>query len=85
MLEFFGNLDGFIPTVELLVHGHSLFDLIMLNKDSFSLMELFLKHGKLSLNTEVVSTLSSDKLVQFSEVVSTCHISEGSVAALSNV
>lgn len=63
VLELFGNLDGFVPAVKLLVHGHSLFDFIMLNQNGLSLVELLIENGKLCLHTEVVNAFSSDQLV----------------------
>lgn len=70
MLELLGNLDGLVPTVQLLVHSHGFFDLVVLDKDGLSLVELFLENSKLSLNTEIFNTFLSNKLVKLSEIVS---------------
>lgn len=45
MFEFFGNFDGFVPPVKLLIHSHSFFNLIILDQNSFSLVELLVKNG----------------------------------------
>jgi hypothetical protein len=42
MIFLLSNLDAFIPSVKLLVHGHSLFNFIILEKDSFSSVELLI-------------------------------------------
>ena len=42
VLELLSNLDAFVPSVELLVHSHGLLDLVILDEDSFGLVELFL-------------------------------------------
>ena len=75
VLEFFSDLDGFVPAVKLLVHRHSLFDFIMLNKNSLSLVELLIKNGKLRLNAEVVNAFSGDQLVQLAKVLGPGHVS----------
>ena len=57
----------------------------MLDQDSFSLVELFVQDSKFSLDSKVINTFLSDKFVQLSEVVGTGHVTEGSVASLSNI
>ena len=64
VLEFFSNLNRFIPTVKLLVHSHSFFNFIVLNQNSFSFVELFFKDCKLSLNSEVINALLSNQFIQ---------------------
>ena len=44
--------------MELLVHRHGLFDLIVLDEDCFRLVELLVKDSKLGLNSEVVDAFS---------------------------
>lgn len=85
VLVLFSNLDAFVPSMKLLVHGHGFFDLVVLDKDCLCLMELFVEHSHLSLHSKVVWTLRGDQLVKFSQVVSFGDITKGSIAALSNV
>lgn len=85
MLVLLGNLDTLVPAVKLLVHGHSLFDLVMLDQDSLSLVELLVEDSHLGLDTEVVGALSCHKLVQLAQVVSLSNVTKSSVAALSDI
>jgi hypothetical protein len=63
MLELFSDLNRFIPTVKLLVHSHSFFNLIVLNQDSLSLVELLIQHSELCLDSKVVDSFLSDQFV----------------------
>lgn len=70
MLELLRDLDAFVPAVELLIHSHSLFDGIVLDQDGLSLVELFIQHGELDLNAEVINSLSCYQFIKLSKVVS---------------
>jgi hypothetical protein len=63
MLELFSDLNRFIPAVKLLVHSHSFLNLIVLNQDSLSLVELLIQHSELSLDSKVVDSFLSDQFV----------------------
>ena len=78
------DLDTLVPSVELLVHSHCLFNLIVLDQDSLSLVELLVKNCKFGLNSEVVDTLLGHDLVDLSEVAGFRDITKGSIAPLSN-
>lgn len=79
------DLDGLIPSVELLVHSHSLFNLIVLEEDCLSSVELLVEHGKLGLHSEVLKALSANQLVDLSKVIGLSDVTEGSIASLSNI
>jgi len=66
MIFLLSNLDALIPSMKLLVHGHGLFDLIVLNEDCLRLVELLVEDGKLGLNSEVVDALLGHQLVDLS-------------------
>ena len=85
MVFLFGDLDRLVPSVKLLVHGHSFLDLIMLYENGLSFMELLVQDSKLCLNSEVVDSFLSNELVDLSEVVSLGDVSESSIASLSNI
>ena len=85
MVFLFGYLDRLVPSVKLLVHGHGFLDLIMLNENGLSLMELLVQDSKLCLDSEVVNSFLSDELVDLSEVVSLGDVSKSSIASLSYV
>lgn len=85
MVLLLGNLDALVPAMQLLVHGHRLFDLIVLDEDSFGFVELLVEHGELGLHAEVVDALLGDKLVDLAQIVSLGDIAEGSIAALGYV
>ena len=46
--------------MKLLVHGHSLFNLIMLDQNCLSLVELLVEHSHLGLHAEVFRALSGN-------------------------
>jgi len=71
--------------VQFLVHVHGFFDLIILDENGLSLMELLVKNSKSGLNTEVISTFCSDELVKLSQIVSLRNIAESSVASFSDI
>ena len=85
MLVLLSNFDAFVPSMKLLVHGHSLFNLIMLDQNCFSLVELLVEYSHLGLHAEVFRSLSGNQLVQLAKVVGFCNITECGVAAFSNV
>lgn len=64
-----GNLDTLIPSVKLLIHGHGLLDLVVLNEDCLGLVELLVEDCELSLNSEVIDAFLSHELVDLPEVV----------------
>ena len=68
--------------MELLVHGHGLLDLIVLDEDCLSLVELLIEDCKLRLNSEVVDAFLGHQLVDLSEVVGLGDVSESGVAPL---
>lgn len=63
MLELLSNLDGLVPPMQLLIHSHSFFNLVVLDQDRFSLVELLVQHSKFSLNSKVVSSFLRNQLV----------------------
>jgi len=69
MVLLFGNFNTLVPSVQFLVHGHSLFDFIMLNENSFGFMELFIEDGQFGLDPEVVDAFLSHQLVDLAKVV----------------
>jgi hypothetical protein len=86
MALFLSDFNGLIPTMKFLVHSHSFFNFIILEKDSFSTMELLIQNGELSLNSEIFNTsLSSNKLVNFSEIVCLSNISKSGIASLCHI
>jgi hypothetical protein len=50
MFFLLSNLNALIPFVQLLIHFHGLFYLVVLQKNRLSSMELFLEHCELSLH-----------------------------------
>ena len=85
MLVLLSDLNALVPAMELLVHSHGFLNLVMLDQDGFSLMELLVEHSHFGLNTEVVRAFCCNKFVELAKVVSLCNITEGSVTSLSNV
>lgn len=85
MLVLLCDLDALIPSVQLLVHGHGFFDLVVLDQDCLSLVELLVEDGHLGLDTEVLGALSGDQLVQLAEIVSLSDITESCIASLCHV
>jgi hypothetical protein len=49
--------------VQLLVHCHGFLDLIVLDQDSLSLVELLIQHSELSLDSKVVDAFLSNQFV----------------------
>jgi len=64
------NLDTLIPSVKLLIHGHGLLDLVVLDEDCLGLVELLVEDRELRLNSEVIDAFLSHQLVDLPEVVS---------------
>ena len=85
VLELLSNLDTFVPSVQLLVHRHGFFDLVVLDQNRFSLVELLVQDSKLCLDSKVVCTFCCNQLVQLAKVVSLGHVAEGGIASLSHV
>lgn len=56
MILLFCYLDALIPSVQLLIHSHSFFDLIVLDEDSLSFMELLFKDSQLGLHSKVIES-----------------------------
>ena len=85
MVLLLGDLDGLVPSVQLLIHSHGFFNLIMLDKDGFSLVELLLEHSELGLNPEVLDAFLSNEFVDLPEVVSLRDVSKSGIASFSNI
>jgi hypothetical protein len=49
--------------VEFLVHGHRFFDFVVLDEDSFCLVELFVENSELGLHSKVVVSLRGNKFI----------------------
>jgi len=79
-----GDFDTLVPSMELLIHCHCLFNLIMLDEDRLSLVELLVKNCQFGLDSEVIDAFLGDKLVDLSKIVCLGDVSEGGVASLSN-
>ena len=71
---FLCNLNAFIPPVQFLVHSHGFLHFIILQENSLSSVELLLQDCKLSLHSEVLSSLSCSQLVDLSQIVSLGYI-----------
>ena len=78
-------LDALIPPMQLLVHRHGLFDLVVLEEDGLRAVELFVEDGELGLHAEVVDAFDGDELVDLAEVVGLRHVAEGGVATFGDV
>jgi hypothetical protein len=85
MVLLFSDLDALVPSVELLVHSHCLFDFVVLDQNCFGFTELFVQNGEFGLNSEVVNSFLSDELVDLSKIVSFRDVSKSSIASLSNI
>jgi hypothetical protein len=48
-------------------------------------MELFIQNSEFSLNSKVLDTLSGDKLIDLSKVLSLGNVTQSSIASLSNI
>ena len=85
VLELFCNLNGLVPSMELLIHLHGFFNLVILDQDGFCLVELLEQDSKLGLDSEVVNALARNHLVEFTQVVRLRHVAQCCVAAFSDV
>mmetsp|Transcript_45728 Transcript_45728/g.52711 ORF Transcript_45728/g.52711 Transcript_45728/m.52711 type:complete len:210 (-) Transcript_45728:2016-2645(-) len=59
----FSNSDGLIPSLELVVHVHSLINFVMIQQDGFGAMELLLQHGQFGLNKVEFHTVIASLLL----------------------
>jgi hypothetical protein len=85
MVLLLSNLDAFVPSMELLVHSHSFFHFIVLKENCFSSVELFVKNGKLCLDSEIVNAFTCYQFVYFPKVICLGNVSKGCIASFSNV
>ena len=87
MVLLLSDLDGLVPFVEFLVHGHGILNLIVLDEQGLSLVELLLQNGEFGLNSEVFDTIlfGHAELVELSQVISLGDVTKSSKASLSNL
>lgn len=85
VILLFGDLDALIPSVQLLIHGHGLFYLVVLEENSLGAMELLVEHCQLGLHSEVLNAFLCDELVDLAQVVCFSDVTKSSVASLGNI
>lgn len=85
VILLFGDLDALIPSVQLLIHGHGLFNLVVLEENSLGAMELLVEHCQLCLHSEVLNAFLCDELVDLAQVVCFSDVTKRCVASLGNI